>query len=157
MNKTFRYALATVLGLGMAVSAMAQNFPDVPDNHWAYEALERMKSDGLLVGYPDDLFRGGRPATRYEMAVAIHATYMHLKNLINNLDEQVKNFKGGDDSWKAAVADLQSQINAMKNWCEKLSDDKYKRWVKLLTRLSLAERQGKDNSSAPTSRANDSR
>lgn len=48
-------------------------------------------------------------------------------------------------------------INAMKNWCEKLSDDKYKRWVKLLTRLSLAERQGKDNNSAPTSRANDSR
>ena len=70
MTRTFRLALTAVLSLAVVIPAIAQdNFPDVPDNHWAYEALKRMKSEGLLVGYPDGLFRGNRPATRYELAV----------------------------------------------------------------------------------------
>ena len=82
MTRTFRYALTAVLSLVVVIPAMAQdNFPDVPDNHWAYDALKRMKSEGLLVGYPDGLFRGNRPATRYELAVAVHATYVHLRNM----------------------------------------------------------------------------
>ncbi|HZH98073.1 MAG TPA: S-layer homology domain-containing protein, partial [Fimbriimonadaceae bacterium] len=69
MNKTLKLALGAVLTAGVMTSAMAQdNFPDVPDNHWAYEALARMKREGLLVGYPDGLFRGNRPASRYELA-----------------------------------------------------------------------------------------
>src|SRR5579862_8717901 len=90
MTRTFRLALTAVLSLAVVIPAIAQdNFPDVPDNHWAYEALKRMKSEGLLVGYPDGLFRGNRPATRYELAVAVHATYVHLRNMIDNLNSQI--------------------------------------------------------------------
>ena len=94
MNKTLKLALGMVLSIGILGSAIAQDqFPDVPENHWAYEALSNMKRNGLLVGYPDGLFRGGRPATRYEMAVAIHATYQHLKNITDGLQSQIDELK----------------------------------------------------------------
>jgi hypothetical protein len=122
MTRTFRYALTAVLSIAVVLPAIAQdNFPDVPDNHWAYDALKRMKSEGLLVGYPDGLFRGNRPATRYEMAVAIHATYVHLRNMIDNLNgqmaalqDQMKNTASQSDlaNLKAAVDALQSQVNS---------------------------------------------
>jgi len=122
MTRTFRYALTAVLSLVVVLPAMAQdNFPDVPDNHWAYDALKRMKSEGLLVGYPDGLFRGNRPATRYEMAVAIHATYVHLRNMIDNLNsqmaalqDQMKNTASQSDlnNLKSALDALQNQVNA---------------------------------------------
>jgi hypothetical protein len=108
---------------------MAQdNFPDVPDNHWAYEALARMKREGLLVGYPDGLFRGGRPASRYELAVAIHATYVNLKNLIDGLQSQINELKqgGGDkaaiDELRQALAALQAEVNNLKGLGNDIAD-----------------------------------
>jgi len=60
MKRTTKYALSLVLGVITVMPAVAQdNFPDVPENHWAYKDLARMKAEGLLVGYPDGLFRGG--------------------------------------------------------------------------------------------------
>jgi hypothetical protein len=122
MTRTFRYALTAVLSLVVVIPAMAQdNFPDVPDNHWAYDALKRMKSEGLLVGYPDGLFRGNRPATRYELAVAVHATYVHLRNMIDNLNSQImaiqdqlKNTASQSDlaNLRSALEALQNQVNA---------------------------------------------
>lgn len=122
MTRTFRYALTAVLSLVVVLPAMAQdNFPDVPDNHWAYEALRRMKSEGLLVGYPDGLFRGGRPATRYELAVAVHATYVHLRNMIDNLNNQISAIndqlkngiasKADVDALRTALEALQGRVN----------------------------------------------
>ncbi|HSI71607.1 MAG TPA: S-layer homology domain-containing protein, partial [Fimbriimonas sp.] len=86
MKRTFKYALASVLAVGMVAPAFAQdNFPDVPENHWAFEALARLKAAGILVGYPDGLFRGGRPASRYELAVALHAAWQNMQNITNGL------------------------------------------------------------------------
>lgn len=34
-------------------------FPDVPPDHWAYDAVHNLKRNGVLVGYPDGTFRGG--------------------------------------------------------------------------------------------------
>jgi len=113
MNRTLRYALGVVLGAAVAMPAMAQdNFPDVPENHWAYEALANMKRDGLLVGYPDGLYRGGRPASRYELAVAIHATYQKLKGMYDGLSGQIDSLSSALDG-KADKADLQSLRDAL--------------------------------------------
>ncbi|RYG32358.1 hypothetical protein EON81_20825 [bacterium] len=122
MQRTLRLALATVLGAALVVPALAQdNFPDVPDNHWAYEALLRMKSNGLLVGYPDGLFRGNRPASRYELAVAIHATYVNLKNITDGLQAQIDAIdKKGDSAdlanLRTALANLQNDVNNLKRY-----------------------------------------
>lgn len=132
MKRTFKYALAAIIASSLVVPAFAQsdNFPDVPDNHWAYEALARMKKDGLLIGYPDGLFRGGRPATRYEMAVAAHAVYMAIKNVTDGVDSRVKSIEekmGGAGSGdagdlKAALAELKGDVASMKNWGQTIAD-----------------------------------
>jgi hypothetical protein len=120
MNKTLKLALGAVLTAGIVMPVLAQdNFPDVPDNHWAYEALARLKKDGLLVGYPDGLFRGNRPASRYELAVAIHATYVHLKSITDGLQAEIDALKGGGGDLQAlkdAVAQLQQEVDGMKGW-----------------------------------------
>jgi len=47
MKRTLKYALSAVLTAAIVLPAVAQdNFPDVPDNHWAFEALQRLKKDG---------------------------------------------------------------------------------------------------------------
>ena len=46
-------------------------FPDVPENHWAYEAVAAMAKGGLVKGYPDGEFKGDRTMTRYEFAQII--------------------------------------------------------------------------------------
>lgn len=49
-------------------------FPDVPENHWAYEAVEMMAKTGLVQGYPDGEFKGDRNMTRYEFAQIVYNT-----------------------------------------------------------------------------------
>ena len=46
-------------------------FPDVPENHWAYEYVEDLQKRGALEGYPDGLFKGDRAMTRYEFAAML--------------------------------------------------------------------------------------
>lgn len=46
-----------------------ESFSDVPANHWASDAVERLSILGVLTGYPDQTFAGRNPATRYELAV----------------------------------------------------------------------------------------
>lgn len=127
MNKTLRMALGVVLVGGLFSAVIAQDqFPDVPENHWAYEALANMKKNGLLVGYPDGLFRGGRPATRYEMAVAIHATYQYLKNITDGLAGEIAKMGKGepynDTAIKDALAALQRDMAAMKGWGDDIAN-----------------------------------
>jgi hypothetical protein len=126
MKRTFKYALTAVLGIGLVAPAFAQsdNFPDVPENHWAYEALARLKKDGLLVGYPDGLFRGPRPASRYELAVAIHAVYINLRNVTDGLQSQIDALKNNSDvqQLRDQIAALQSQVNAMKGYGDDIAN-----------------------------------
>ncbi|MDU4399062.1 MAG: S-layer homology domain-containing protein [Veillonella sp.] len=60
-------------------------FPDVPSNHWAYEAVSDLSRRGLVEGYPDGTFGGDRLLTRYEFAQIV---YRALQNGIQ-VDEQL--------------------------------------------------------------------
>ena len=51
---------------------MSKDFPDVPENHWAYEAVSRLAGNDIIQGYPDGEFHGDRTMTRYEMAEIIY-------------------------------------------------------------------------------------
>ena len=50
---------------------MSKEFPDVPANHWAYEAVSRLAGNGIIEGYEDGKYHGERQMTRYEMAEII--------------------------------------------------------------------------------------
>ena len=60
-------------------------FPDVPSNHWAYEAVSDLSRRGLVEGYPDGTFGGDRLLTRYEFAQIV---YRALQNGIQ-VDERL--------------------------------------------------------------------
>lgn len=107
-------------------SAHAQDrpeFPDVPRDHWAYAALQKLAAAGVLEGYPPTgNYIGSKPMTRYEFAVAI-ARLLNaipqpkdsvvfdpsgLQNQINGLDSRLKTVEGRPipDIKRAEVVDL---------------------------------------------------
>jgi hypothetical protein len=70
MKKTAYLLVGLVLLVGAPVFAQGP-FTDVPTDHWAYDAVNQLQEDGILIGYPDGTFGGKRTITRYEFAVAI--------------------------------------------------------------------------------------
>lgn len=58
---------------GMAVDpAKSVLFPDVAENHWAYQYVTTLAKKGILEGYPDGEFKGDRMMTRYEFAAIVY-------------------------------------------------------------------------------------
>ncbi|MBP0009275.1 WG repeat-containing protein [Roseofilum sp. Belize Diploria] len=53
-----------------------KNFVDVPQSHWAYEAIQTAVSKGFLVGYPGLAFKPEPPIPRVQVLIAIAS---HLK------------------------------------------------------------------------------
>jgi hypothetical protein len=130
MNKTFKYALSAVLGVAMVTPAFAQGFPDVADTHWAYEAVTRLKKEGIITGYPNGNFDGKKNITRYEMATLLYAIYQNMKNVTDGLNSQIEALEarvnamkpaaggngGSDTTTMAALKALQSDVASMKAW-----------------------------------------
>ncbi len=66
--------LFLLLAMTVAVIAPAMAaplFPDVPDQHWARDAVADLSAKGILEGYPDGTFKGDRAASRWEMAMML--------------------------------------------------------------------------------------
>jgi hypothetical protein len=58
---------------GMKIDPMKSDlFPDVAENHWAYEYVSKLAGNGVLKGYPDGLFHGDRMMSRYEFAAIVY-------------------------------------------------------------------------------------
>lgn len=117
MLRSWLAAGATLL-LGLTLwflpaPAKAAAFPDVPTDHWAYEAVQYMQDKGFVEGYPDGEFKGNRTLTRYEFAIVIARVY----------DKLVEEFESGEiapdvdaiyqrleDEFAADIADLREMI-----------------------------------------------
>ncbi|NLG83948.1 MAG: hypothetical protein GX493_04925 [Firmicutes bacterium] len=54
-----------------AAAASSPEIADVPPNHWAYQAVKQLVSQGYLGLYPDKTFRGNQPVDRYTLAVIV--------------------------------------------------------------------------------------
>jgi len=85
-NKTKRLSVLLGLALGApalvapavmpshapaAMAAETAEYPDVPQNHWAYEAINKLSQAGIIEGMPNGTYMGNKPMTRYEFAVAV--------------------------------------------------------------------------------------
>lgn len=51
---------------------LSELFPDIAENHWAYEYVTKIAGNGIVEGYPDGLFKGDRMMTRYEFAAIVY-------------------------------------------------------------------------------------
>ncbi|MEI6503055.1 MAG: S-layer homology domain-containing protein, partial [Armatimonadota bacterium] len=64
-------AIATCLLSSAWAQQGAQPQQTVPFSHWAYDACQQLSDLGIIIGYPDGTWRGDRPLTRYEFAMAV--------------------------------------------------------------------------------------
>ncbi|MGI6263270.1 MAG: S-layer homology domain-containing protein [Succiniclasticum sp.] len=72
---------------GLAIDpAKSSLFPDVAENHWAYEYVSKLAGNGVLEGYPDGEFHGDRMMTRYEFAAIV---YRIVQNGMNSSDPEL--------------------------------------------------------------------
>ena len=62
-----------------------QLFPDVPQNHWAYEYVATLTGNGMIQGYPDGTFDGNRPMTRYEFAAMLYRAMVNGATLSDKI------------------------------------------------------------------------
>ena len=86
--------------LAIVDPSLTKEFPDVPANHWAYEAVSKLAGNGIVEGYPDGDFHGDRTMTRYEMAQVI---YKALKKggsvdqkLVKEFNKEIEAAKAND-------------------------------------------------------------
>ncbi|HEY3424736.1 MAG TPA: S-layer homology domain-containing protein [Negativicutes bacterium] len=71
MRKNLAIALALTFLVSFTCTALAASpnpFGDVPAKHWSYDAVNKLKNDGIIDGDGKGNFGGDRTVTRYEMA-----------------------------------------------------------------------------------------
>ena len=74
-----RWNAALAIGLAASGSVVVSNiaqaqgasFPDIPQNHWAYQDVQTLADKGLVKGYPNGEFLGKGSMSRYEFASII--------------------------------------------------------------------------------------
>ena len=104
MKKTL--LLAMTIAMGITASAYAANpFSDVPAGHWAYDAVNKLASEGVVEGYPDGTYGGDRLMTRYEMAQIVAKAMAKGANV----DKLAAEFAGELDSLGVRVANLEKK------------------------------------------------
>lgn len=96
--------LGAALTLGWAAPLWAAPlFPDVPENHWARDAVATLAAKGIVEGYPDGTFKGDRAATRWEVA-------MMVARLLGQMEQEHATF-----ATKAELAELQKLVDALRS------------------------------------------
>ncbi|HWD40882.1 MAG TPA: S-layer homology domain-containing protein [Fimbriimonas sp.] len=103
-----------------AVAVNGQNpssFPDNPKNHWAYEGISLLKSQGILVGYPDSIgFHGPSHQTRYEIAVAVHASFSHICKLEDELKSRFDRITRESTGSKESEVDVEEATKELQRF-----------------------------------------
>lgn len=115
MKKLFIAILAAILCSGAFAQ---QSFPDIPEGHWAGDAVDRIADLSIVIGFPDGTFRGNEAFTRYQAALVI-------SRLLDVIAEDMD----------AALAMTNEDIASLRNAVQELSSDVAAQG----TRLSAAE------------------
>ena len=76
-----KLVLVLVLVFVFALPVLANPFVDVPLNHWAYDSVQSLAAKGVIVGYPDGTFGGGKTMTRYEFAEATAKALAYVEGM----------------------------------------------------------------------------
>jgi hypothetical protein len=76
-----KLVLVLILVLAFALPVLANPFVDVPLNHWAYDSVQSLAAKGVIVGYPDGTFGGGKSLTRYEFAEATAKALAYVEGM----------------------------------------------------------------------------
>jgi hypothetical protein len=76
---------------------------DIPENHWAYEEVQRLERMGVAGGYPDWRYMGSSEITRYEFVAMV----LRVVVLVDfGLWEAAPGYDGGFQSTHLAKPEL---------------------------------------------------
>ncbi|MGM0608898.1 MAG: S-layer homology domain-containing protein [Candidatus Muiribacteriota bacterium] len=104
MKNTALFTLTFILFINFSLTA--NPFKDIPESHWAYDAVFELESRGLFDNIADDALKGKKHITRYDVAETL-AKFM------------AKNFKDGYSSY--SDKEIENFINLIKELEDELS------------------------------------
>ena len=88
MKRIFR--TLAVAGVISTSATFAGTFSDVPLTHWAYSAVEKASSKGIIKGWNQN-FKGKQVVTRYEMAVVVSRMLDSVRGGVSVDDDTARN------------------------------------------------------------------
>ncbi|MBP7892200.1 MAG: S-layer homology domain-containing protein [Firmicutes bacterium] len=94
MKRFLAILVSAVMIIGMALPVLASPFSDLPDSHWASDAVKMLAALGIVLGYPDGSFKGRNQATRYEVALMVARALEYLDKDIRDLTERLNQLQG---------------------------------------------------------------
>lgn len=109
------------LFLFLALGVFSQSFKDVPINHWAYDAVERLSGIGIIEGYPDGTFKGLENMNRYQLTVALSRTIDYVEQSmveplaqnLANLEKTVSSLSVPQGVSSSELQQLQTKLNSV--------------------------------------------
>lgn len=121
---------STFLGMALAAPTLASPlFPDLPDTHWATDAVARLAAHGVIEGYPEGLFKGDRSMSRWELAMMVARSvdklervgqtfaqsqeHQHLKALAEALKPELEALGVRVELLENAVSTLDSRLSEL--------------------------------------------
>ena len=98
-KKALIAAVLAATTLSVTTAFAAENpFKDLPQGHWAYDAVTMLAQDGVLDGYGDGKFNGDKLMNRYEMAEIV--------------SKAVAKYDGARPQDKGAIKKLEKEFGA---------------------------------------------
>ena len=86
-----RVVIAIILLFVISCVAYADDFTDVPEDHWAYLNIYALSDSGVINGYPDGTFKPSGPTTRAE--------FFKLISIVEADNMAVEDYKKGVVNW----------------------------------------------------------
>jgi len=129
-NRKSNFFKAACLGLALLSFAPAManvtrvsELVDVDPNVWAYKALkELVEKYDVLEGYPDNTFRGNKPATRYELAQALYEV-LKVVDLAKAEPGDVENIGKLSSEYDKELAAIRNRLAALEGRVSALEAD----------------------------------
>ena len=125
----------------LSAPALCQTMPpDVPEGHYAYDAINSLVERGINVsqGYPDGTFRGNDRTNRYQTAYLMAKLAISLRETIPTTEIDTSDIE-------EEISYLRSEIRDVKNMPEMKSDFKYYGSVDLMSRFGGVFAYEQDN------------
>ena len=96
-KKVLAILLSAVMVFSFIIPAFAETpYSDVPDYHWAVNAVNMLTSLGIIQGYPDGTYKGQDSATRYELALMVARLLDYMEQQVSEKLTEVETRIGND-------------------------------------------------------------
>ncbi|HEX9746550.1 MAG TPA: putative porin [bacterium] len=124
-NRMLALSLVAFAIFVFAAPKASAMFPDVPPDHWAYDAVDYLEQEGFVVGFPDGNYYGDENLSRYEFAMVISRIYSQFIDKIENenyeppvdvesiLDRLIEEFSSEIDELWAMVDENSARIDSL--------------------------------------------